>query len=41
VLDVGATSVALVSATPATGYAVQDWVEDGWLRVDFTAGATV
>jgi hypothetical protein len=38
VLSMSDTSATLVSATPADGYAVQVWPEDGWLRVDFTSG---
>jgi hypothetical protein len=38
VLSIGATSATLVSATPADGYSVQVWQEDGWLRVDFSSG---
>ena len=38
VLDLGPSSATLVSATPANGYAVQDWLENGWLRVDFSSG---
>lgn len=38
VLDLSSSSATLVSATPANGYAVQDWLENGWLRVDFNAG---
>ena len=38
VLDLGPSSATLVSATPANGYAVQDWLENGWLRVDFNSG---
>lgn len=38
VLELGPSSATLVSATPANGYAVQDWLENGWLRVDFDAG---
>ena len=30
----------LVSATPISGYTVQNWAADGWLRVDFS-GSTV
>ena len=41
VLDVEAHTVSLVSAVPASGYTMEDWVEDGWLRVDFTGSATV
>lgn len=39
VLALGATGATLVSATPADGYAVQEWQETGWLRVDFTSAA--
>jgi hypothetical protein len=41
VLSVTSDSAALVSATPATGYSVQNWGAAGWLRVDFTEGSTV
>jgi hypothetical protein len=37
VLSLGATSATLVSATPAEGYSVQVWQENGWLRVDFSS----
>ena len=37
VLSLGATAATLVSATPAEGYSVQVWQEDGWLRVDFSS----
>jgi hypothetical protein len=40
VLSMDDTSASLVSATPADGYGVQVWTEDGWLRVDFSAGDT-
>ena len=38
VLDLRQSDATLVSATPAEGYAVQQWQENGWLRVDFNAG---
>lgn len=41
VLDVEAHVVTLVSAVPASGYTMADWVENGWLRVDFTGSTTV
>jgi hypothetical protein len=41
VLDVEAHDVTLVSAVPASGYMMADWVETGWLRVDFTGSTTV
>lgn len=28
--------VTFVSATPTPGYQMKDWIEQGWLRVDFT-----
>jgi hypothetical protein len=37
VLSLSSTSATLVSATPADGYSVQVWQEDGWLRVDFSS----
>ncbi|MFF3646300.1 hypothetical protein [Streptomyces sp. NPDC002564] len=39
VLDLGKDSASLVSATPATGWSVQTWKQDKWIRVDFTGGA--
>ncbi|HEV3170204.1 MAG TPA: hypothetical protein VGZ32_07690 [Actinocrinis sp.] len=41
VLSMTSDSAALVSATPAAGYSVQNWGAAGWLRVDFTEGSTV
>lgn len=41
VLDVAAHTVSFVSATPAAGYAVQEWSTAGLIRVDFTEGDTV
>ncbi|TVT07853.1 hypothetical protein FNH07_14865 [Amycolatopsis bartoniae] len=40
VLELGATSAKLVSATPETGWQVQAWQADGWLRVDFSRDGT-
>ncbi|GAA5163060.1 hypothetical protein [Amycolatopsis dongchuanensis] len=40
VLELGATSAKLVSATPAEGWQVQAWQADGWLRVDFRRDGT-
>ncbi|MFD4631417.1 hypothetical protein ACFVYR_21410 [Streptomyces sp. NPDC058284] len=39
VLDLGRDSATLVSATPATGWSVQTWKQDKWVRVEFTGGA--
>ncbi|MER6215762.1 MULTISPECIES: hypothetical protein [unclassified Streptomyces] len=36
VLDLGASSAALVSATPEAGWRVQVWKQDFWIRVTFT-----
>jgi hypothetical protein len=36
-----ASSVELVAATPMAGFSVQTWSGAGWLRVDFSEGATV
>jgi hypothetical protein len=40
VLAISAHHVSLVSATPASGYSVNTWGADGWLRVDFSQGST-
>lgn len=40
VLRLGESSATLVTATPAAGHRVQTWEAEGWLRVDFSAGAT-
>ncbi|SEN61977.1 hypothetical protein SAMN05216267_1007148 [Actinacidiphila rubida] len=39
VLDLGATSASLVSATPNTGWQMRVWTQDGWLRVTFTSSS--
>ncbi|MFI7316278.1 hypothetical protein [Streptomyces venezuelae] len=39
VFDLGKDSATLVSATPATGWSVQRWKQDKWIRVEFTGGA--
>ena len=36
VAQIDGDNVNFVSATPNSGYAMQDWIEDEWLRVDFT-----
>ncbi|MFF8655744.1 hypothetical protein [Streptomyces huasconensis] len=38
VLDLGAHSASLVSATPAAGWSVQTWKQDTWIRVEFASG---
>ncbi|MCI3276541.1 hypothetical protein [Streptomyces cylindrosporus] len=38
VLDLGETSASLVMATPATGWSMQTWKTDTWIRVEFTSG---
>jgi hypothetical protein len=40
-LQFAASSVQLVTATPAAGFSVQTWSAPGWLRVDFSEGLTV
>ncbi len=40
-LLIAATSVQLVTATPAAGFSVQTWSSAGWLRVDFSEGSDV
>ncbi|MFJ8104364.1 hypothetical protein [Streptomyces sp. NPDC096132] len=39
VLDLTETYATLVSATPATGWSVQVWKTESWIRVDFASGA--
>jgi hypothetical protein len=39
VLDLGKTSATLVSATPGTGWSVQVWKTESWIRVEFASGA--
>ncbi len=36
VFDMGDTSAELVSATPASGWQMQVWKQDTWIRVTFT-----
>lgn len=36
VAELSSDDAVLVSATPNPGFEMQDWVEDKWLRVDFT-----
>ncbi|MFH8347101.1 hypothetical protein [Streptomyces sp. NPDC018045] len=38
VIDLGTRSAQLVSATPGTGWQMQVWQQDQWLRVDFRGG---
>lgn len=37
VLDLGASSATLVSATPDAGWSMKYWEQPGWIRVDFTS----
>ncbi|MFJ9851558.1 hypothetical protein [Streptomyces sp. NPDC101150] len=39
VFDMGAGSAELVSATPNSGWEMQVWKQQQWIRVDFTGGA--
>jgi hypothetical protein len=39
VFDLGTTSATLVSATPGTGWSMQVWKTQTWIRVEFTSGA--
>ncbi|MFI0979568.1 hypothetical protein ACH4SP_21525 [Streptomyces sp. NPDC021093] len=39
VFSMGKDSATLVSATPASGWAMQVWKDPSWIRVEFTAGA--
>ncbi|MDQ1045828.1 hypothetical protein [Streptomyces sp. V4I2] len=39
VFDLGKTSATLVSATPGTGWSMQVWKTDSWIRVEFGSGA--
>ncbi|MDQ1038453.1 hypothetical protein QFZ75_004869 [Streptomyces sp. V3I8] len=39
VFDLGTSSAALVSATPASGWSMQVWKTQTWIRVDFSSGA--
>lgn len=38
VFDLGEKSAALVSATPGTGWSMQVWKTESWIRVEFTSG---
>jgi hypothetical protein len=40
VVDLGPTSARLVSAIPEPGWQAQTWQAEGWIRVDFTNGAS-
>ncbi|WP_328223165.1 hypothetical protein [Streptomyces sp. NBC_00310] len=39
VLSLGADDATLVSATPGSGWSMQVWKTETWIRVDFAAGA--
>ncbi|WP_433547568.1 hypothetical protein ACQPZG_22705 [Streptomyces sp. CA-294286] len=39
VLSLGKDSAKLVSATPASGWAMQVWKDPSWIRVEFSQGA--
>ncbi|MCL6298625.1 hypothetical protein [Streptomyces kronopolitis] len=39
VFDLGGRSAELVSATPASGWQMQVWKQDGWIRVDFAGSS--
>ncbi|MCL7427471.1 hypothetical protein [Streptomyces sp. YS415] len=39
VFDLGKTSATLVSATPGTGWSMQVWKTESWIRVEFARGA--
>ncbi|MBD0420678.1 hypothetical protein H0H10_16250 [Streptomyces sp. TRM S81-3] len=39
VFDLGTSSASLVSATPGTGWSMQVWKTETWIRVEFTSGA--
>jgi hypothetical protein len=38
VFDLGTASASLVSATPDSGWSMQVWKTDAWIRVEFTSG---
>ncbi|MER0480090.1 hypothetical protein ABR737_17385 [Streptomyces sp. Edi2] len=40
VFDMGGRAAELVSATPNSGWEMQVWKQDGWIRVDFSGGTT-
>ncbi|MEU3789061.1 hypothetical protein AB0F07_04565 [Streptomyces fructofermentans] len=39
VFDLGRVSASLVSATPASGWSMQVWKTETWIRVEFSSGA--
>ncbi|MER6137217.1 hypothetical protein [Streptomyces sp. NPDC001815] len=39
VFDLGPSSASLVSATPASGWSMQVWKTETWIRVEFSSGA--
>ncbi|MFE9407542.1 hypothetical protein ACFYN0_01880 [Streptomyces sp. NPDC006704] len=39
VFDLGAGSAQLVSATPASGWRMERWIQTEWIRVTFTRGS--
>lgn len=39
VFDLGPASATLVSATPGSGWSMQVWKTESWIRVEFTSGA--
>ncbi|MDQ1029025.1 hypothetical protein QF035_006607 [Streptomyces umbrinus] len=39
VFDLGKSYASLVSATPASGWSMQVWKTETWIRVEFSAGA--
>jgi hypothetical protein len=39
VFDIAKTSATLVSATPGTGWSMQVWKTETWIRVEFASGA--
>ncbi|WP_328871605.1 hypothetical protein OHT76_16580 [Streptomyces sp. NBC_00287] len=39
VFDLGKTYATLVSATPGTGWSMQVWKTESWIRVEFAQGA--
>jgi hypothetical protein len=38
VFDLGGTDATLVSATPGSGWSMQVWKTESWIRVVFTSG---
>lgn len=39
VFDLGPASASLVSATPGSGWSMQVWKTESWIRVEFSSGA--